>query len=26
STDAFIEMTETLLGGGSKVLDTRLLR
>ena len=26
STDDFIHMTETLLGGGSKVLDTRLLR
>ncbi|EWC39795.1 hypothetical protein [Stutzerimonas stutzeri] len=26
STDNFVEMTETLLGGGSKVLDTRLLR
>ena len=26
STDDFIEMTETLLGGGSTVLDTRLLR
>ncbi|KRW70142.1 hypothetical protein AO741_17455 [Pseudomonas sp. TTU2014-105ASC] len=26
STDDFIEMTETLLGGGSKVLNTRLLR
>ncbi|WP_313023804.1 hypothetical protein [Pseudomonas lopnurensis] len=26
STDDFIDITETLLGGGSKVLDTRLLR
>ena len=26
STDDFITMTETLLGGGSKVLNTRLLR
>jgi len=26
STQDFIDITETLLGGGSKVLDTRLLR